>query len=126
MPLATLAAVAAGGVYLVEHNPAEGGIYPRCPLHAVTGWWCPGCGLTRATYHLVTGNVRAALGSNLFLPIVIVAAVTGWWTWWRRSRSLPAPRWPGRIPGAVWAGLAITFVAFGVLRNLPGFEALAP
>ena len=30
------------------HDPAEGG-YPACPLYTLTGYWCPGCGLTRAT-----------------------------------------------------------------------------
>jgi hypothetical protein len=47
----------------------------------VYGIPCPGCGLTRATHHLLTGDVAAALSSNLFTPFVLAAIVASWVTW---------------------------------------------
>ena len=51
----------------------------RCPIHAVTGWYCPGCGGTRAVGALLRGDVVAALRDNLLmftvLPLVSVAVL---------------------------------------------------
>jgi uncharacterized membrane protein YhhN len=92
-----------------------------CPFHAVTGWWCPGCGMTRATYELVTGHPMSALGDNLLWPLA--AVVVGWlvlsWMWPRLPR-------PTRVPVGAWFGIALVTLAFGALRNLPAFAALAP
>ena len=38
----------------------------RCPFHAVTGWYCPGCGGTRAIIALFHGDVAAAWRDNAF------------------------------------------------------------
>ena len=103
-------------------------MFPRCPFHQITGLWCPGCGLTRGIYQLLHGHVAAALGYNLFTPVVVVAIAAAWLGWLRVAWEVP----PMRVPH--WAGrwLAVTvpilIVVFGVLRNLPAapFRALAP
>lgn len=50
-----------------------------CPLKAFTGINCPGCGLTRATFYLVTGQLQASLQSNptciLWLTTIILFVV---------------------------------------------------
>ena len=91
-----------------------------CPFHAVTGWWCPGCGMTRATYEMVTGHPLSALGDNLLWPLAVV--VIGWAAAWLSPR---APR-PTRVPIGVWFGLVLLTLVFGALRNVPAFAALAP
>ena len=92
-----------------------------CPFHAVTGWWCPGCGMTRATYEMVTGHPMSALGDNVLWPLA--AVVLAW--------LLMAPVWlraprPTRVPVRMWIGIALVTLAFGAVRNVPAFAALAP
>ena len=50
------AALLAGAVYVRAVDPARGGAYPACPFRRVTGLWCPGCGMTRAFHHLLSGE----------------------------------------------------------------------
>jgi hypothetical protein len=129
VPLAP-AAVAVAGAGLVGftalNDPTQRSILPPCPFHAATGLWCPGCGLTRAAHHLLRGDVAAALSSNLLLPAVIVLGLTLWWSWWWTARGRTPVHWAARAPSAVWAVLLAVTVAYGVARNLPGLEALAP
>ncbi len=94
----------------------------------MTGLWCPGCGLTRGFHQLFTGHPVAALQYNVFVPLVLVAFVIGWWSWLRASRGrkrVQLPAWAMR-PLAVYLPIAV--VLYGVLRNIPStpFSSLAP
>ena len=122
---ASVAAVAAAGlaglVYVGLRDPARGGFLP-CPFHAITGLWCPGCGMTRALHHLVRGDMAAAFSANLLLPLVVV--IVGWaWLAWAWPR---VPRITRVVPAQVWTWLIAAAAVYGVLRNLPGLQALAP
>ena len=120
----------AGAAALVAVNdPSEvGGPFPACVFHAAIGRWCPGCGLTRGTHHLLTGDVGAALGSNLFTPVVLAGIVATWLVWTLRTFGRPVRLPQVRI--GWWRGTALVtlVVAFTILRNLPvaPFDALAP
>lgn len=123
--------LAAGAVLVASFDPsAPGSRFPACAFHATTGLWCPGCGLTRATHHLLTGDPAAALATNVFTPFVLVAIAASWLVWTLRSfgRTVPAVAAPPRVRR--WAGplTIVVVVLFGVLRNLPvaPFDALAP
>lgn len=39
----------------------------RCPIHSLTGFFCPGCGSTRAVRALLTGDLQLALHNNVLL-----------------------------------------------------------
>jgi hypothetical protein len=43
-----------------------------CPFFHAVGIPCPGCGLTRATFLLLHGDVRASLTYHAFAPIFLV------------------------------------------------------
>lgn len=107
---------------------APGSHFPACQFKAMTGLWCPGCGLTRGFHQLFTGHPVSALQHNLFVPIVLVAVVAGWWSWTRSSWGRPALRMPTRAMRPIAVGLPVLIIAYGVLRNLPfaPFSALAP
>lgn len=61
-------------VYFI-YDPSVTSYFPECPFYKLTGMFCPGCGAQRATHYLLTGNITAALRSNIllvmFLPFLI-------------------------------------------------------
>jgi hypothetical protein len=127
-PVAAGAIGLAGLAYVRTVDPARDGVFPACPFHRVTGLWCPGCGMTRALHALLHGEVAAAIGSNVFLPLAVLLCGYLWLSWlWPTVRATRLPSL-GRVPAAVWGVLVAAALAYGVLRNLPlaPFSALAP
>lgn len=122
-PLVVGAWFAAGTALVALRDPHVAFSYGFCPLHTLTGLWCPACGGLRATYDLTHLHLAAAWGENALWVLVAPLVVLGWLVVLvRRARGLPprpVPAWIG------WLGLAVV-VAFGVLRNLPAFAWLAP
>jgi hypothetical protein len=49
-----------------------------CLIKTLTGWDCPGCGLTRAFCAMAKGQIRAAARFNLFGPPLFVATLVYW------------------------------------------------
>lgn len=124
-PLAVGGVLAASAAYVGLVTPGAGRTIP-CPFHAVTGLWCPGCGMTRAVHHLLRGDPVTAISFNVFVPLVVIGTAIGWWSW-LAGRAWDRPvRWPARIDARWWIGLFGVFLAYGVLRNLTAFSALAP
>lgn len=101
------------------------GIAIPCFVYQTTGYYCPGCGVSRMCLALLRGNLRQAAECNLALffvfPILLfvfgVSAyryiLTGKWE---------QKKWQDRILLILLIGL----ILFGVLRNLPYFSFLAP
>ena len=104
-------------------DPSDGGLFLPCPFRALTGSWCPGCGLTRATHHLFRGNLTQALSYNLFV-VLILAAIAASWLMWLRQAAGRSVTWFTRVP--VWSQVVagVVLVAFAVIRNLPGVTGL--
>ena len=115
---AGVVAMAASSGIVAYFDSAATGLFPVCPLYALTGYACPGCGLTRGFHALFHGDVLTALDFNALIPLwavvfgyvfvsMVLLAV--------RGRGLPM--WPAR-PRFLWASMIVLLV-FGVLRNLP-------
>lgn len=49
---------------------------PPCIFHKITGYYCPGCGGTRAVYALFRGDL---LGCFRYQPFIFYVAVFGGW-----------------------------------------------
>ncbi len=116
-------------VYAVD--PSQHAVYPQCILYNTTGFYCAGCGATRAVYALLHGRVLDALHDNaLFvtaLPWLLYFLGSYLFNAWRGNA------WPEVFVDtrkAAWrgGGLFLLMVGFMVLRNLPGapFDWLRP
>ncbi len=127
--LAGAGILAAGaGAFIVGYfNPTTAGFFPVCPLFALTGIHCPGCGLTRGFHALFHGDVLAALHFNALIPVfafvfgfllvsLLLIVVRGRGLSWRI------------FPLKSLYGFLILAMVFFVLRNLPfyPFTMLAP
>jgi hypothetical protein len=122
-PAATAGVAAVGAAYVGQGH----GLLP-CPLHATTGLWCPGCGLTRAVGQLWRGDVLAALGANVLVPFVIMFVGAAWLEWTASSLGRRRPRLVERLPAGAWWTLGAVALLFAVARNTPTSvgRALAP
>ena len=124
-PLLTAASLTAATLALHVRDPHVTHSWGVCPLYAVTGIYCPGCGGLRGVNDLTNGHVVQAASSNILLVLVLpFAAVffvrwaSGAWTG-REVRVVPA------LPRPVVSALVVLVVVFTVARNLPG-SWLAP
>ncbi|MDF9834011.1 hypothetical protein M2103_002246 [Ereboglobus sp. PH5-5] len=116
----------AGFAWVRLAGPVPPAWYPPCPLHALTGLFCPGCGSARVFHDLAHGNFRAACGHNL----LIVAAIPFIVVWGVRSlnrvlrRNLP----PQQVSPGLARVVLVAVVGFMLARNLPWwpFTLLAP
>lgn len=124
-PVATITALAAATVALHVRDPHVQHSWGVCPLYALTGVYCPGCGGLRAVNDLTNGHVGAAASSNLLLVVAIPFAVVLLGRWalisWRGSGEAVVPP----LPRSVKVGLLVVVALFWVARNLPG-SWLAP
>jgi hypothetical protein len=123
---ALAAAPAAAVLYL--YNPLQVSFYPRCVLFLLTGIYCPGCGVLRATHALLHGRIAAALGYNaLFvvaLPFLLYAMAAQLTQAAAGRPVIPTVHLSGRNARLIlWV-----FIVFTVLRNIPlyPFNLLAP
>ena len=108
-------------------DPTTAGFFPVCPLYSMTGFACPGCGLTRGFHALFHGDLLGALDYNALLPgfalllgfffvSMVLTAVRG------RALSITLIK-----PNYLWVFLVLLGV-FGVVRNIPvyPFSVLFP
>ena len=116
--VAGIVAFVGGSAAVWAFDPSTTHFLPVCPLYAMTGFACPGCGLTRAFHALFHGDAVTALDFNALLPIWV--AVFGYLF---VSLVLTAIRgrgltWKWVSPGVLMGLLALLLI-FGVVRNLP-------
>jgi hypothetical protein len=125
--LAGIALLIPAGVWLLLHfDPnVEGNPFLPCIFRELTGFYCIGCGLTRALHALVHGDIVRAFGMNplamLVLPMVplLVAHSQGW-----RPRALE-PLMRVIMEPKLWL---VVLPTYWIARNLPWypFTLLAP
>ena len=110
--------IGAGAFVVGYFNPTTAGFFPVCPLHAMTGLNCPGCGLTRGFHALLNGDILTALRFNALLPVfgfVFAYLFLSMFLTAFRGRGLS---WNFVSPALLY-GFLFVVAAFFVLRNLP-------
>ncbi len=105
---AWLAVVFVGGAWLVAMAAVPGLPGLPCLFRAVTGFDCPGCGMTRACRALLQGDVGGALAFHplvFFVVGFVVVHTARVATGWLLGRA-----WPGRLPRPLAVVLTIAAV----------------
>jgi hypothetical protein len=122
-----LALATAAIVMLDFFDPATSDLFPPCPVHYLTGWYCPGCGSLRALHQLLHGNLNAAGALNpltLVLLPFLAYGIASYALNEIRGRHLPQ-----LFFSAAWIrALCAVIILFGIARNIPlhPFDWLAP
>ena len=97
-----------------------------CPLHAVTGLYCPGCGMFRASISLLRWDVWQAIRYNalsvILLPLLFISIVRENTRYIRATRPAPV----GRLEMIIIVGVASASVLYAIARNLPFLAMLRP
>lgn len=88
-----------------------------CVFRELTGFYCPGCGITRVVLSLFKLDVVQAFRYNpllfVLLPLYLIYFVTT-----KKQMTM--------MSKATMAVMLIITLAFGLLRNIPMFDYLAP
>lgn len=90
-------------------------LYVPCVFHELTGFYCPGCGITRVTLSLLRLDFVKAFSYNpllfVLLPLYTIYFVTN-----KKQMRLTS--------NAIMAVMLILTLSFGLLRNLPMYDWL--
>ena len=94
-----------------------------CPIKTITGLYCPGCGITRAIFALLDGQLYQAYRYNsiLFIDIPIVLFLEIFEKLFgKNNKKIKC------ISNIILNILLVITILYGVLRNIPSFSYLAP
>jgi hypothetical protein len=115
----TLAGVALCGCAVVSLvDPTRHMVTPPCPMRALTGWWCPLCGATRAASRVLRGDLVGAFHFNAVFLLLMPVALAVW-----AAMAFPGRlRWldPVRARNTpILLGVGAVLIAFTIVRNTP-------
>lgn len=100
--------------------------YIPCPFRKITGFYCPGCGITRCLVSLLQLDIYRAFRMNplVFCMLPFIAIYFGYKIYLyitdRKDQIIC------KIPNNLWYSLIVITLLFGILRNIPAFSFLAP
>lgn len=97
--------------------------FPPCLINKYTGFFCPGCGITRMVLSIITLNFYQAFRYNAFLFILflltIIYQIIKLITKQFSTKEL-------KLNNYVYITILIAAIGFGIIRNLPAFSYLIP
>ena len=108
-------------IYLILSHKYN--IYIPCPIHFLTGYNCPGCGLTRMLFSILKLDFYQAFRYNPFLFILLFPSLIIYINY-LYSKYKNKISWYSKIPNQVWYTLLVLLIVYGILRNI--YPILAP
>jgi len=106
-----------GNGILWRFSPQEWRGYPQCPFYAATHLLCPGCGGTRALYHLLHLNFGQACQWNALVAVCAPLVLAGFLFWYYSvMRYHRSPRI--HLPRSVVIGFYVAAIVFVIVRNI--------
>ena len=88
-----------------------------CFFRLLTGWKCPGCGISHTLMALAHGKINEAYQANAFIFILMPFALA-YWLYRTILYIRQGQRDFSKLEIAVFTVLLIAAIAFGVWRNL--------
>lgn len=120
--ISMLAAVLAAGIVYYLSTFV---ISIKCPTKLVTGFYCPGCGVTRMFQHMIKLDFYSAFRSNcavfVLLPFLLLFFAMRAYGYIKNG----VPLYNKLMQVMIYTMIVILLI-FGVLRNIPCFDFLAP
>ncbi len=111
-----------GGAFIYiykNYDPMEHSFFPACPIKALTGFDCPGCGSQRAIHAILNGNFKAAVNSNPLIMFLIPYLILNLYFITRPFLTAKQLRWRNFLFGyPAMIVLSIITLLFTILRNL--------
>lgn len=100
--------------------------YIPCPIHYLTGYYCPGCGVTRMFTSIIKLDFYQAFHYNMLIFLLIPFFAT--YFIFQLSAYLKKKKnvMNGKSFNKMWITLVVVFLVFGILRNTNAFSFLAP
>lgn len=100
------------------------GIGIPCVFHMITGYYCPGCGITRAILSLLKFDLYQAIRYNALVTMLLAIAILYLINFiqnyfYNQNKKII-------IKKEIVVLFLIITLAYGLLRNIPYFEYLAP
>ena len=96
--------------------------YIPCIFHKITGLYCPGCGITRMIYALLSGQIYAAFRYNMLifcsLPFILFLIIE--YIHAKSKGNIPLYK---KIPNSIWITLIIILLVWMIIRNIFPFFA---
>lgn len=113
--LISLIAVSGCLGYLLTFSYTHFGI--PCLFRLITGWLCPGCGITHMLAYIICGEYKLAFSENAYLfitsPAYIYICLKMWFCWVQAKEA----QWSIWENVLIYA-LLVTAIIFGIGRNL--------
>ena len=110
--------IIAGAAYLFFFEPGKTGFFPACPFRLLTGFTCPGCGVTRALHQILHGHFYTAFTLN---PLFLLAVPFLLFALLRYSAIVMrggVPR-PNALPAPYIYAIFFAILSFWIFRNTP-------
>ena len=94
------------------------GFYIPCVFREITGYMCPGCGITHLVFALLRLDIHEAFISNplvfIYMPVTVFyfAYLDYLYIYEKKDKIIK------KIPNWVWIILIIITLLYGILRNV--------
>ena len=108
-------------IYFILSELLDVGI--PCLFYEITGYYCPGCGITRLLFSLLKLDFYQAFRYNPLIFILIIITGIYWLVKFILKKFMIISI---EIPNYVYYILLVIVIIFGILRNIPMFDFLSP
>ena len=109
-------------LYLVFYKIT--GFAVPCPFHALTSFYCPGCGITRMFTSILTLDFYEAFRYNSLVFILLILAIIFSIIKFISLKLNKENFFTRKISDKIWITILVIVIIYGILRNI--FPFLGP